>query len=44
MLKSMLDDDRFPNKWRNLSILTAVIGADEDETKNLLFKAGSRGS
>lgn len=44
MLKSMLDDKRFPNKWRNLSTLAAVIGTDENETKRLLFKAGARGS
>ncbi|MFU2508369.1 hypothetical protein [Pseudoalteromonas sp. ASV78] len=44
MLKSMLDDNRFPNQWRNLSTLAAVIGTDENETKRLLFKAGARGS
>lgn len=44
LLKEMLDDDRFPQKWRNLSTLCAVIGADEDETKRLLFVAGARGS
>jgi hypothetical protein len=44
MLKEMLDDNRFPEKWRNLSTLSAVIGADETETKRLLFKAEARGS
>lgn len=44
MLKTMLDDDRFPEKWRELSTLSAVIGANEEDTKRLLFKAGARGS
>ncbi len=44
MLKTMLDDDRFPDKWRNLSTLSSVIGADEQETKRLLFIAEARSS
>ncbi|WP_343857401.1 hypothetical protein [Aliiglaciecola litoralis] len=44
MLKDMLSDDRFPDKWRLLSTMSAVIGADNEETKRLLFKAGARGS
>jgi hypothetical protein len=44
ILKEMLDDDRFPEKWRNLAIMAAVIGADETETKRLLIKAKARGS
>lgn len=44
LLKEMLDDERFSDKWRNLSTLCAVIGADEQETKRLLFMAGARGS
>jgi hypothetical protein len=44
ILKEMLDDDRFPEKWRNLSTLAAVIGSDESETKRLLIKAKARGS
>ena len=44
VLKTMLDDDRFPEKWRNLSTLSAVIGASEEDTKRLLFRAGARGS
>jgi hypothetical protein len=43
-LKEMLDDNRFPEKWRNLSILSAVIGAGEEETKRLLVEIGARGS
>jgi hypothetical protein len=44
MLKKMLEDDRFPDKWRNLATMSAVIGADEVETKRLLIKAEARGS
>jgi len=44
MLTNMLDDDRFPEKWRNLSTLSAVIGTEYEETKRLLFKAKARGS
>lgn len=44
MLREMLDDDRFPGKWRELSTLSAVIGAPEEETKRLLFLAEARGS
>lgn len=44
ILKKMLDDGRFPEKWRNLSTLSAVIGANDDETKRLLIKAKARGS
>jgi hypothetical protein len=44
VLEKMLEDDRFPEKWRNLSTMAAVIGADESETKRLLIKAGARGS
>ena len=44
LLRQMLDDDRFAEKWRNLSTLSAVIGADENETKRLLIEVGARGS
>jgi len=44
LLKKMLSDDRFPEKWRNLSTLSAVIGASEEETKRLLIKSKARGS
>ena len=44
MLINMLDDDRFSEKWRNLSTLSAVIGTEDEETKRLLFKAKARGS
>ncbi|MDO9418224.1 hypothetical protein [Pararhizobium sp.] len=38
MLKTMLDDDRFPEKWRKLSTLSAVIGANEENTKGYFLK------
>ena len=44
VLEKMLEDDRFPEKWRNLSTMAAVIGADESETKRLLIKTKARGS
>lgn len=44
MLREMLDDDRFPDKWRSIGTLSAVIGEDEATTKRLLFKAKARGS
>lgn len=44
MLKDMLDDDRFPGRWRKLSTMSAIIGADEVETKRLLILADARGS
>ena len=40
----MLKDERFPDKWRYLSTLSAVIGASDEETKRLLVKANARGS
>jgi len=44
LLIQMLDDDRFPQKWRSLATISAVVGADENETKRLLIEAGARGS
>ena len=35
ILKEMLEDARFTDKWRKLSTLAAVIGASEQETKRL---------
>ncbi|WP_415911640.1 hypothetical protein [Neptuniibacter sp. QD37_11] len=43
-LKLMLEDDRFPDKWRYLETLSAVIGASEEETKRLLVELEARGS
>jgi hypothetical protein len=44
ILKEMLDDSRFKDKWRYISTLSAVIGTDKEETKRLLILAGARGS
>jgi hypothetical protein len=42
ILKEMLEDQAF--EWRNLSTLAAVVGCDEEQTKNLLIAIGARGS
>jgi len=43
ILKGMLNElDK--GKWRNISTLSSVIGADEEETKRLLIGIGARGS
>ncbi|MDD2734814.1 MAG: hypothetical protein PHF56_12795 [Desulfuromonadaceae bacterium] len=42
LLEEMLQDKTF--QWRNLSTLAAVIGCDEEQTKNHLITIGARGS
>ena len=42
ILKEMLEGQAF--QWRNLSTLAAVIGCDEEQTKNHLIAIGARGS
>ncbi|MBY0430181.1 MAG: hypothetical protein K2Q10_03215 [Rhodospirillales bacterium] len=42
LLLQMLNDKAF--QWRNLSTLAAVIGCDEEQTKNHLIAIGARGS
>lgn len=44
ILEEMLDDGRFPEKWRKITTLSAVIGASEEETKRILIKVKARGS
>lgn len=44
LLKTMLNDSRFPQRWRKLATLSRVIGADDETTKRLLFEVGARGS
>jgi len=44
LLKEMLEDDRFRERWRKLDTLMHVIGADEETTKMLLLEIGARGS
>ena len=38
LLKQMLESQKWPEKWRYLNTLSAVIGADEEETKRLLIE------
>ena len=42
LLKHMLSDKNYP--WISVERLSAVIGADEEETKRLLIDIGARGS
>lgn len=42
LLGQMLNDKAF--QWRSLSTLAAVIGCDEEQTKNHLIAIGARGS
>lgn len=42
ILKDMLEDQAF--QWRNLATLAAVVGCDEEQTKNHLIAIGARGS
>lgn len=44
LLKIMLNDIRFDNRWRHFSTLSRVIGADEETTKRLLIEVKARGS
>ncbi len=44
LLKELLEDQRFPERWRKLDTLMHVIGADEETTKRLLLELGARGS
>lgn len=44
LLKEMLEDDRFPDKWRKLDTLMHVIGANEETAKRLLLEVGARAS
>lgn len=44
ILKKMLEDNRFPDKWRDIDTLSAVIGENEEKTKQLLIEIDARGS
>lgn len=44
LLKQMLRDSRFKERWRNITTLSRVIGADEETTKRLLIEIKARGS
>ena len=44
LLKEMLEDESYPERWRKLDGLMHVIGANEETTKRLLLEIGARGS
>jgi len=44
VLLEMLEDDSYPDHWRNLDTLMHVIGADEKTAKRLLLDIGGRAS
>lgn len=44
LLEQMLRDTRFVDRWRNITTLSRVVGADEVTTKRLLIEVGARGS
>ncbi len=44
LLKTMLEDERFLNKWRQFTTLSHVLGADDETTKRLLIEVGARAS
>jgi hypothetical protein len=43
ILHQMLDDNRYPDKWRRIEVLSAVIGENEEKTKQLLIDVAARG-
>ena len=44
LLEQMLRDNRFKEKWRKLTTLSAVVGTPAEETMRLLVELGARGS
>ena len=44
ILLKMLRDERHPGRWRKISTMSRVVGADEEVTKRLLIDVGARGS
>jgi len=44
LLREMLEDRYYSDRWRKLETLMHVIGADEETTKRLLLEIGARGS
>ena len=44
ILTKMLSDPRFPERWRKITTLSRVIGADAETAKRLLIDVGARGS
>lgn len=44
LLEKMLRDPRFKERWRKITTLSRVVGADEETTKRLLIEIEARGS
>ena len=44
LLLKMLEDDRFPGRWRKLATLQHVVGADAETAKQLLLEIDARAS
>lgn len=44
LLEKMLRDPRFEERWRRITTLSRVVGADEETTKRLLIEIEARGS
>ena len=44
LLLKMLNDERFPQRWRSFDTLQHVIGADDETAKRLLIEIGARAS
>ncbi|OLE51452.1 MAG: hypothetical protein AUG51_23455 [Acidobacteria bacterium 13_1_20CM_3_53_8] len=44
LLLKMLNDERFPQRWRSFDTLKHVIGADDKTAKRLLIEIGARAS
>ena len=44
LLLKMLNDERFPQRWRSFDTLQHVIGADDETARRLLIEIGARAS
>ena len=44
LLIKLLEDKEYPEHWRYLKTMAAVIGTNEEDAKRLLIEAGARGS
>ena len=44
LLLKMLNDQRFPQRWRSFDTLKHVIGADDETARRLLIEVGARAS
>ena len=44
LLLRMLNEEKFPQRWRSFDTLQHVIGADDETAKRLLIEIGARAS